>query len=344
MQFVSQPVWGLLSDVRSQHRQALVLACFGMALIIFAYWFATDFWLLAILTILFAIMRAPVDVLITALALEHLEKHPGSASFGSLRLWGSVGFVAASFAIGALLIDNGGTRWIIPLYALTGVVLGVIALTVPDSAAYGKVNWQQGLDLLRRRRVLFWLLLSILLIGMTLGIVNNYFSIYMSEIAAPGWVIGFAISLSAIFEIPLLSGIPTFIRRWGIRLMFVVGAACLPLRWFAYYLIDDPLFVLPVQVLHSIGMMSLLVVGVLYVDKLIQPSFRASGQALYAASLHGIGPGIGLYFGGVIFEQNGISAVWLFSTIVGVVGVGLLIYAVYGFALPQPPKEVLHGD
>ena len=90
-------------------------------------------------------------------------------------------------------------------------------------------------------------------------------------------------------------------------------------------------------------MMSLLVIGVLYVDKLIQPSLRASGQALYAASLHGIGPGIGLYFGGVIFEQNGISSVWLFSTIVAVVGVVIMIYAVYGFPLPQTAKEVPHG-
>ena len=137
-------------------------------------------------------------------------------------------------------------------------------------------------------------------------------------------------------------GVPTFIRRWGIRFVLVVATASLPIRWLLYLLIDDPLYVLPVQILHSIAMMSLLVVGIIYMDGLLEPKLRASGQALYAAALHGIGPAIGLYVGGMIFGRVGINSVWIFCIVVGLIGTGLLAYASYWRAAPRLISEVSH--
>jgi MFS family permease len=338
--FLVQPLWGFVSDLHHLHRRALVLACSGVVVSMIGFALTENFWLLILFTILHAVMKAPVGVLVTALALEHLEREPSGASFGSYRLWGSIGFAAASFAVGALLVNN-AIWWIIPLYGLSNLALVAVALIIPDATVHGEIRWQDGFRLLRRERTLIGFLAGILLVGFTLGIVNNYLAVYLTDIEAAGWVIGLALAISALFEVPLMAGVPTFIRRWGIRLVLVTGIAMLPLRWLLYIIIDRPLFVLPTQLLHSIAMMSLLVVGVLYVDRLLDPKWRASGQALYTASLHGIGPSIGLLMAGLIYQQAGITPVWLLSFIVASVGTAIVGLVVYRHPARQPQPEVI---
>ena len=335
--FLVQPLWGMASDVYHRHRLALMFACLGISVTIFAYSQVTAFWLLLLLTILHAIMMAPTTILSTSLALEHLQRQEDGTSFGSLRLFGSIGFTFMTFGIGTWLVDKGNIWWILPIYALINLGLGLTAWSFPDADIHGKVRWRQGLAILRGRADLFWLLAGLVLIGMTMGIGNNYFSIYMTDIGAVGWMIGGALALAAIFEVPLMALAPAFVRRWGVRLVLVGCSALLPLRWLLYLLIDRPALVLPFQVLHSIAMMALLVVGILFMDRLLEPKLRASGQALYAAALHGIGPGTGLYLGGLLYDWNGIDSVWLFCLLIGLVGSTVLAYAVYGQARPITP-------
>lgn len=111
--------------------------------------------------------------------------------------------------------------------------------------------------------------------------------------------------------------------------MLLFGMAMLVLRWFLYIFITEPLLVLPTQILHSIGITSLLIVGVLYMDRQLEPKWRTSAQSLYTASFAGIGPAVGLYFAGNLYSSYGIQSVWIFSTVVGLVGTIILAFAVY---------------
>lgn len=325
--FLAQPLWGLMSDIYGLRRGALVFACFGVALTTVLFGMTTDFRLLFGLTLIMAVMKGPIGPLGTALALEHLENDGNQVGFGSFRLWGSIGFAIAAFGIGALVVE--GSVWrIIPLFALVMFLLGLIALTLPDARIHEAVSWRQGVTLLRREHRLARFLVSCLLIGATLGIVNSYLAVYLTDIDAPGWVIGAALALAALLEVPLMAQAPALLRRWGMRLVLVGGVAVLPLRWLLYSIITEPLLVIPTQVLHSIAMMALLVVGVLYVDRQLARPWRATGQALYAAALHGIGPSLGLFVGGVIYERSGVAPMWLASAFVALIGVLILDWAV----------------
>lgn len=328
--FLVQPLWGMASDIYRQHRLILTLACCGVTLSMVGLAVATQFWSILLFTVLHALMMAPISILVTALALEHLNRQAdNNIGFGSLRLWGSIGFAFATFGIGSLLIDSGAVWRIIPLYAFGNVLLALIAWTLPDADVHGQVSWREGVVLLREKRSLVWFLLGLIFIGTTHGIVNNYLSVYMQDIDAAGWMIGAALALSALFEVPLMARVQRAIDRWGIRPMLIFGATMLPLRWLLYVFIENPLLVLPTQILHSIGMVSLLIVGILYVDRLLEPKWRTSGQALYAASFTGIGPGIGLYTAGIIYSAYGIKSVWIFSTITASLGILIVVYAVY---------------
>lgn len=340
LSFLIQPVWGLVTDVYHVHRQALVIACFGVVVSLILFGSTTNFALLLLSTVLHALLRAPIGILSTSLALEYLAAEEPATGFGSIRLWGSLGFAIASFTIGAAFAGE-NIWWIIPAYALTNLLQGLLAMSVPDAEIHGQVRWQEGLSLVLRNRILFGFLLGSLLIGTTLGIVNNYLTVYLEEIHATGWIIGANLALSALVEAPLMGWVPHFVRRWGVRLLLVGGAAMLPIRWLLYYFIDEPLWVLPTQVLHSIAMMSLLVVGVLYVDRLLEPKWRASGQSLYFASLHGIGPSIGLYAAGLVYQDAGMDPVWLISAVVAFVGTLILAVSVQHQPAGELKREVV---
>jgi hypothetical protein len=244
----------------------------------------------------------------------------------------------ASFGVGAWFVDD-AVWWILPGYATAYALLGLVALTLPNAEVHGEVRWQEGLSLLHRERALVVFLAGALLIGFTIGVVNNYLSVYLDNIEAAGWIIGAALAISALFEVPLMAGVPAFLERWGLRLVLVGGAAVLPVRWLLYALIDRPLLVLPTQVLHSIAMMSLLVVGVYYVDRLLLPRWRASGQALYTAALHGIGPSLGLFTAGFVYEQAGITPVWLLCAAVGLTGTLILGFTVHSPVVAQSQQQ-----
>ena len=326
--FLVQPLWGFAADIYHRQRFALIFACFGVAVSMVGMSQVTTFWPIFAFTVAHAIMMAPIPFISTALALEHLNRKPGS-NFGTLRLWGSIGYAISTFGIGTWLLDQGDIWWILPLYGLCNVILGLVALFLPDADLHGQSSWREGITLLKNRRGLALFLFGIVLIGFTHGIVNYYLAVYLTDILAAGWVIGLALALSAIFEVPFMARAHLFMNRWGVRPVLLFGMSVLVLRWFLYIFIKEPLLILPTQLLHSIGMTSLLVVGVLYMDRLLEPKWRTSGQSLYTASFSGVGPAIGLYFAGILYSGYGIQSVWIFSTIIGTAGTLILAFAVY---------------
>jgi MFS transporter, PPP family, 3-phenylpropionic acid transporter len=170
-------------------------------------------------------------------------------------------------------------------------------------------------------------LASMLLIGATLGVADQYLIIYLSDIHASGWITGMVFALAALLEALLMGRAAALIQRWGLRPVLIVGIAVLPLRWVLYAIIREPILVIPIQMLHSIAMLSLLVAGVLYVDQQLSREWRGTGQALYQAMLHGAGSSFGLFVAGFVYQYGGIVPLWWTSAIVGVAGLLLVAWA-----------------
>lgn len=119
--FLVQPLWGFATDIYHRQHVALVFSCFGVAASMIGMAQAKTFWPILVFTIVHAIMMAPIPFLSTALALEHLNRESDGSNFGSLRLWGSIGYAISTFGIGAWLLDQGNIWWILPLYGLCNV-------------------------------------------------------------------------------------------------------------------------------------------------------------------------------------------------------------------------------
>jgi len=340
---LSQPIWGLLGDIYRLRRVILSGACVGSALAALALDRSESFiWLLAV-TMTLAVLNGPIGPFCDALALEHLERESRREEYGSLRLWGSVGFAVASLVIGALVIGE-SIRLIVYLYSGTMILMGLITATLPDVPDAVRATWRGSGSILRGNPILLRFLIGITLIGTTLGVVNSYLIIYLTDIGAAGWVSGLTFALAGLLEVPLMAYASVLIRRWGLRAVLIGGVALQPLRWLLYTLITIPLLVVPTQLFHSIAMLSLLVAGVLFTDQQLASQWRATGQTAYAAALHGIGPSIGILAAGVIYEYAGIGMVWWACVAANLIGVSVMAWAVWSPVLAlahEPGAEYL---
>lgn len=338
--FLTQPLWGMLSDVYQLRRAVLSGTCFGLALVALLFLVSDSFVSLFVATLALAVIRSPVSPLCDALALDFLEQHPGRYHYGGLRLWGSVGYAVASFAVGALVIDL-DIRLIIYLYGIVMFLMGLVTLSLPDARQHSRVTWRDGVALLGSNPALAKFLLGALLVGMTVGIVNSYLIIYLDDLGAAGWLSGSIFAISGLLEVPLMANAAVFIRRWGLRVVMLGGSALLLPRWLLYTVISEPLLVLPTQILHSIGMLSLLVAAVLFVDQLLTPQWRATGQTLYQAVIFGIGSSIGLFGAGIVYEYAGIVAVWWMCFVAGTLGLGVFVWATRAVPAGTPDTDSL---
>jgi PPP family 3-phenylpropionic acid transporter len=334
---LSQPAWGLIGDIYRLRRVILSGTCFAAALAGLALDRSDSFaWLLAV-TIVLAILNGPIGPFCDALALEQLERESRRQEYGSLRLWGSIGFAVTSFVIGALVIGD-SIRSIIYLYSGTMALMALVTATLPDVPHSTQATWRGSRSILRGNPILIRFLVGTTLIGMTLGIVNSYLIIYMTDIGAAGWISGLTFALAGILEVPLMAYASVFIQRWGLRAVLLGGVALQPLRWLLYTVITIPLLVVPTQLFHSIAMLSLLVAGILFTDQQLPSQWRATGQTVYAAALHGIGPSIGIFAAGAIYEYAGIGMVWWACVVANLIGVSVMAWAVW------TPRRAIGSD
>jgi MFS transporter, PPP family, 3-phenylpropionic acid transporter len=338
-----QPVWGLIGDIYRIRRILLSGACFGSALVALVLDLNSNFLWLLVVTVVLAILNGPIGPFCDALSLEYLERHAHRREFGALRLWGSVGFAIASLVIGAFVIAD-SIRLIVVLYSVAMTLMGLVTATLPDEPHTIRATWVGSPAIFRSNPILIPFLIGITLIGTTLGIVNSYLIIYLTDLGAEGWVSGIVFALAGILEALLMGYASRLIHRWGLRAVLIGGVSLQLLRWVLYSVIVTPIFVIPLQVFHSIAMLALLVAGVLYTDQLLTRQWRATGQTIYSAALHGVGPSIGSFVAGVIYERSGMGMVWWACLIANLCGVAIMAWAMWAPGGTIVSEAVSQGD
>ena len=317
--FVAQPIWGIISDKYNVTRLLVTISCWTTSVIVLTYTLTDKFEYLIIIVTLFSIMRSPLHANVAALALHHLDLKGVREEYGKFRMWGSIGFIIATIISGGFFFEDNLTT---AIYVFSGclILLGFISLKLPDRGISSTVQWRDSIALITNSQLLRIFLLGIICVGITLGIADQYLVVYLDEINASAWIVGLTVAITAFPEIPIMSYAEKFIRKWGLRITYVVGLSALPIRWLLNMLVTDPNIALPIQALHGIAMSALLAVGTIFVDNILPKRLRASGQALYLSSLYGLGPSIGLFLGGLLMSNGSTKPLWALSLVSGIIG------------------------
>ena len=252
-------------------------------------------------------------------ALSHLEPYRGD--YSRVRLWGSVGFVAAVLGLGPIL-DAAG---ILPLPWLVAALFAAMAVSawlvpevpVPAAAHAASVPIMAVL----KRPAVQALLLACLLSQLSFAPYYNFFTLFLERHDYTRGMVGFLWALAVLAEIGLFLIMGRLIGAFGARRLMLAVLAATALRWVLTPLLVDslPLLIL-LQLSHALTFGAYHSLAVYYVQQYFPGSMQGRGQAFYNAAAYGVGGSIGSLASGYIWERVSPEAVFFGAGLAALVG------------------------
>ncbi len=299
---LSSPLWGALADALAIHRLVLRAALLLAALLALAVTRVSAFAAVAALIALLAVAQAPIAALLDGYAVTVAER--GGASYGGLRVWGSLGFTAAALAVGRLMGERVTGLALVAHAACLG--LGLVAvLGLPPLAERSARPLLGGLGLLARNRPLLLLLLTAYLISSGAAILYGFLGIHLQALGGSTNLVGLAVAIGAASELPVVAFGGRFLARLGAPRLVALAILVYAARFAAVALIRSPEWILPVQTLHGFSYGAFLVASVTLAHRLAGPGHAAAAQALLTAVSFGLGSITGSLLGGALLDRVG---------------------------------------
>jgi NHS family xanthosine MFS transporter len=324
-----------------------------------------DFDTLYMIMLLNAMVYMPTIALNNTVSYKVLEQKGLNViqSFPPIRVWGTVGFIAAMW-----MVDFAGwTKSALQLYISAGaaIFLGVYAFTLPTcppAKRQGKrsIVAALGLDafvLFKRRQMLVFFIFAMML-GAALQITNAFGGAYLDDFktAYPGTFgvehPNLLLSISQISETLFILTIPFFLQRFGIKKVMLISIIAWVFR-FGLFAMGDPgagLWMLVLSmIIYGMAFDFFNISGSLFVDREAEADIRASAQGLFMIMTNGLGAFVGSMASGWVVDYFTVDGVKDWQSIwFTFAGYALLLGLVFPFVFkyrhdPEKMGKVTHA-
>lgn len=320
MRIFGPAAWGWLAD-RSQ-RRVLVLrltaigalgACGGL---LFGEGFA---WYFAVMVAIntFTSAQGPLSEALMLSSMRGDLTH-----YGKLRLWGSIGFIAAVSAAGELLDRFGIVN--MPWVALALLALVLCASFCMREAPYvpPEKDAPSVTQLMRRPEVIAFFTSTFLMIGAHAAL-YVFYSLYLSGLGYSNSVIGLMWSLGVVAEIAFFYYQAPIFRRLGVRALMLGCLLAAVVRFLLIGFGAESLALLVLaQVLHAATFGTHHSASVAMLQRWFSGPLQAQGQALYISISYGLGGTLGGLALSAAWDAYGPRSVFLLAAAAALAATG----------------------
>lgn len=333
---ISQPFWGYMTDKYKTSKRT-ILFCLAGSLISALFLFQNiSYSLLIVAVFIFFAFMSPVGGLGDSLAQKTANQF--KISFGSIRLWGSLGFACMSLVGGFLLATIGVSFIYVPFLFFTFVAL-LIAFTVKDVETSKKpVQFKETAKLIKNKRFMFFLLIMMFL-TITHRTNDSFLGIYIVEKGGTEAFIGWAWFIGVVSEAIVFATATYWFRKYHALTFIVVAGVFFTLRWFLMGIIENPLLVLPLQLMHGLTFGIFYLCAFHFISKLIPEELQSTGHLLFYSFFFGLSGMLGSSIGGLIIEE--VNAAYLYTLLAIVAVIGTICMAIYALIFLKSEKSNL---
>ncbi|MEZ4314524.1 MAG: MFS transporter [Polyangiaceae bacterium] len=309
---IGPPVFGALSDWLGLRTGLLRIATAGglLATLLLAApgvlgWPATLPILFAAMFV-FALSRAPQVAMADVIAIETSKvAGPGqkAVSYGSIRLFGSVGFLIAALAVGRLLDVQAAAQ--LPLFMAGAMaVTFLLSFTLDPPPPPRAPSLGPPLRRLLRERA-FAMLLVAAFVGFGAHVSYDMcFSLHLGKLGiSSGWI-GAAWAIGTLGETALMAISGWLLARVPASRLLVVAFLGGAVRWVLIGTIRDLPVLLALQPLHAISFSLFWVTAIDQVKHLAPKEILGSAQGVFNAAVGG-GAVAGMFVWRAVFEARG---------------------------------------
>jgi nucleoside transporter len=289
----------------------------------------------------------PTLALVNAISFKQLSNPEKEFSF--IRVWGTIGWIAAGLLIGWMALEkNGNLEQTFKIASLVSLVLGVYSFTLPHtpppkagtSTSFGQILGLDSLKLLKDKNFLIFFMAS-LLICIPLAFYYQETNIFLNEVGVTN--AASKMTLGQMSETIFLFLMPFFFVRLGIKKMLLIGM----LAWVVRYLLfgfgdagSGMWLLYGGIILHGICYDFFFVTGQIYTDQKAGEKIRSSAQGMITLATYGVGMLVGFWLAGLIAEQyktasgHDWTSIWMIPA-----GISALILVAFLIFFKEPSKE-----
>jgi len=299
---VSQPIWGMISDRYKTLRRVILLAL-GISVALGAVLFqtagATSLFILVGLLFFFLLPSDPLTE-----SLNYRVAETCGVSFGSVRMFGAVGYAATSLLAG-MVIEKTGMGSLTFLFVGFALAAFLVCFALPDAPAVSKpITFAELGRFLRNGRTLRFFFLVVL--AATPHRTNDIFlGVYIQSLGGSSALVGQAWFLAAVSEAVFFALSGYWLRRGAEIRVITAAAAIYAVRYFLCYWVADPVWVVWLQLLQGITFAVFYSASIQYLYAIVPEEWRATGQTVLAVIFFGISGMIGSVVGGWLFGAYG---------------------------------------
>src|SRR6185436_16700505 len=310
--------WGLLADRTGALRALVAVSCAGAAAGFAVLPFVESFVAVTIVIGISSLISAGALPLVEAITLGTLAGQPGR--YGPIRLWGSVGFIAAVLAGGASLdvVPVRALPWALVTFALVALA---IALSLPGNRA------QHGHGEPARWR-LNGPIAALLGCGFCMaaahGTLYAFFTLHLERAGYRVSTIGVLWTLGVVAEIAVFLCLPQLFRRFALSTILVESFACAVIRFLLLGWLAGALWLLVfAQLLHAGTFGAFHAAAVAAVQRVFPQAAHARGQTLFSSVTYGAGGAVGALGAGWLWQAGGPGLAFSLSALAGLAGLHL---------------------
>jgi nucleoside transporter len=321
---------GQLAD-RSFATEKLLAVSHGVgAVLVYFLSMADTFPLFVSLSFVYGLVYAPTLALTNSISFANLPDR--DRDFGPVRLWGTIGWIAAGIAVGQILLrvytpdagteaeiaaaQNAGRAVAFQISAALGVVMAVYCLTLPNTpptkSAAEKTAWLEGLQEISKQP-----LLTLFLIAIPISMIHQFYFVFTSDFvsgiqnkansegantfaSAVNQVLGVGggglMTIGQMTELLVLASMPFVAKSLSRKTLLLVGIAAYAVRMALFAFAPELPFVLLGVALHGLCFGCFIFVAFMVVDEYTTHDIRATAQNLFNLVIIGIGIIVGSLF------------------------------------------------
>jgi MFS transporter, PPP family, 3-phenylpropionic acid transporter len=329
---VAAPFWTSLADSKHWHKWIMGLGILVAVVTMFLLQSLTAFVLVFTLIILFNTFMSPVPALADSATMNMLGEE--RAMYGRIRLGGTIGW--GIFApIAGVLVQKYGLQ--AAFWSFSGIML--VNFFVSQKFVHGsqeKAGSNQIRALLTNRRWIYFLFISFLG-GVGSFSAAAYLFPYMAELGADESMMGLALTISTLSELPTFFLAHKLVKKFGSYGLLTLTLVMFGVRSLLYAAVSAPAMVLMVQVFGGMIFPAMWTAGVSYADENAPPGLKASAQGLFGAMSFGVGSAFSGFISGLLLESLGGRGMYL------VLGILLLLGLVVAETIRRllPEKDTM---
>ena len=290
---------GQVADRLMPTERFLAISHLVGGLAMFALPFQKTFWPFFLGMLVHNLMYVPTLSLTNSISFYHLKD--AQKEFGRVRMWGTIGWIAASWPFVFILKGKEGAAL---ESALTGIfwmaggaslLLAAYSLTLPHTPPARSGDRNAPLEALKLLAVPSILLLFIVTFMDSLvhACYFQWTSPFLATIGLPENLIMPAMSIGQIAEIGTMAVLGVFLAKLGWRKTMTLGILGHAFR-FAIYSLGGPVWlVVASNVVHGFCYAFFFATVYIFVDECFPKDARASAQGLFNLLILGLGPFIG---------------------------------------------------